>query len=290
MFLIIDGTNLGHRAYHAMKSSETGIPVTKTNRPIAGCTILLKQLPRLIRDLQATRVAVVFDNQEPTFRHRLFAEYKGKRAEKDEQLKQDLQLLLETLESLGIGIVAPIGYEADDLIATLSVQPVGKKMIYSSDQDLFQLIDADTRVLLPGGAGIIMDPCSVCTKTGLKSPRQIADYKAMSGDSSDNIPGVYGIGKARTVELLNRYADVEAIYAHMGEITGTVYTRLREGEDQARLCLQLTTLVRDAPMRFGIDRFAVKNFNLPAFTTRMESLGLKTIASQYNLENLFPKS
>lgn len=286
MLLLVDGTNLGCRAYHALKNTRDGIPVSKTGLPIASASVVLKSLPTLIRQSRATHVAVAFDNGDPTFRHTLYPDYKNKGSEKDALLKQDLQQLQQALLALGIGIVAPPNYEADDLIATLIETIADESIIYSSDRDLLQLVTSKVSVLYPGAQNGLMTPDLIRIKMGVL-PHQVADYKALAGDASDCIPGVQGIGPKRASELLNRYSSVEDIYTNLGKITGTLYTKLRAGKEDAALYKQITVLVRDAPLPENVlHRFALRNLNLEAFVASLKPLGLADLSENYNFRNL----
>ena len=202
-----------------------------------------------------------------------------------QSLSRDLQTLQTVLEQAGVAVVAPIGYEADDLIATFNALAKQEEcLIYSGDRDLFQLVSPTTTVLYPSsrkGAILTVKPEQVQNLMNVRAS-QVIDYKALKGDSTDNIPGIKGMGDKTALALLARYDSVEDIYTHIGEITGRPYTLLKKGEPEARLSKMLATLVADIPLSsITLQQFDLRNFDVEAMVVTLNSLGLATIAQSY---------
>ncbi|BAU16149.1 DNA polymerase I (plasmid) [Leptolyngbya sp. NIES-3755] len=245
-FLLIDGTNLAHRLYHIQKatSSSEKLDLAKTMR---------RSITALIEKHQPTHCAIAFDNHEPTRRHQQYPEYKQGRKEKEFALRDALAQTEQYFIELGSGIVAPIGYEADDVLATLATKAKSMtKLIYSGDRNLFQLVDETTAILYPHkGKTSILDAVAVYEKMQVH-PHQITDFKGLYGDTSDNIPGVPRIGAKTASTLLAKYnsnaertASIEEIFNHLWQISPAIYQKLRFHQEIALLSKKLATLERE---------------------------------------------
>jgi len=283
--LLIDGTNMAHRAYFGLKNSPTGLLISPSGEPITVCATVLKSLLMLRRDYRPTHIVVAFDNTEKTYRHRLYPAYKAARMEKDAALVKDLHRLQEILATLKLSLLAPPGFEADDVLASLvhhyKLKPV---LVYSGDRDLFGVVDDRCTVLYPSTkyrSTLTITPTEVQSMMGVM-PTQIADYKALRGDSIDNIPGVTGIGEKMAVSLLNEYETIEQIYANLGKITGTRYTRLKKGKADAEISKQLALLRTDIPLDIDtIVPFETACKHIDKIAPILQSLGLGAIASSF---------
>jgi len=243
----------------------------------------------MIRLYRPTHVAIAFDGHEKTFRHELYPLYKAGRKEKEAMLIDDLSIFQTLLVNLGIGIVAPSRYEADDLIATLINQWEGSAIVYSGDRDLFQLADDQTSILFPSPkhkSTILLAPADIQEMMGVHAC-QIGDLKALEGDTSDNIPGVRGIGATMAVKLLSQYDSVEHIYYHVHQNSGTMpaLTRLKAGEADAISSKALVKLVNNVPVPEDVfakfDLARIGNLELFRFESRLRQLGLSEIALNY---------
>ncbi|MGG6267109.1 5'-3' exonuclease [Leptolyngbya sp. AN03gr2] len=280
-FVIVDGSNVAHRAYHALKQSRDGIPVSLDKTSIASTSVVLKALPRWIQLFKATHLAVIFDNGGLTFRHKRYAEYKAGR-EKDEYLQQDVRTLKTLLVQSSIGCIAPMQYEADDAIATLCHraidQSIAKVVIVSNDQDLWQLIQEKVVVLCPDRG--LIDSKTVKQKMGLL-PSQIPDYKALRGDISDSIPGIKGIGEVTAVHLLNQYNNIDGIYKNIWRIQGRAYHALYRQEAVVTQYQALTQLKTDTPMRRSVASFKIESLNFELLIQPLQTWGMKDLARQY---------
>lgn len=243
--VLIDGNSLINRAFFALP------PLTdKKGRPSQAVYGFTTMLIKAITDYKPTHIAVAFDLPEPTFRHKMYDGYKAGRKRMPDELAVQLPVLKELLSVMKIRIVEQAGFEADDIIGTLAKKFEAETYILTGDRDSLQLIDDTTYVLFTrrGLTSVdCMNAAALKETTGL-SPAQIVDYKAIAGDSSDNIPGVHGIGDKGAVKLLQTYGDLDGVYAHIDEISGAARQRLIEGKDSAYLSRRLAAIVCDVPL------------------------------------------
>lgn len=243
--VLIDGNSLINRAFFALP------PLTdKKGRPSQAVYGFTTMLIKAITDYKPTHIAVAFDLPEPTFRHKMYDGYKAGRKRMPDELAVQLPVLKELLSVMKICIVEQAGFEADDIIGTLAKKFEVETYILTGDRDSLQLIDDTTYVLFTrrGLTSVdCMNAAALKETTGL-SPAQIVDYKAIAGDSSDNIPGVHGIGDKGAVKLLQTYGDLDGVYAHIDEISGAARQRLIEGKDSAYLSRRLAAIVCDVPL------------------------------------------
>ena len=262
--ILIDGNAILHRAFHALPplTNKEGI---LTNAVYGFFSMILK----INADLKPDFLVVCFDRPKPTFRQELYVGYQAKRPSMDEDLVPQIELVHKGLEEAGVPIFEVDGYEADDLIGTLSVQAVEDNkeniqvIILSGDRDLLQLVNHKVKVLAPiiGMTKMILfDSKVVEEKYGLK-PEQIIDYKALRGDSSDNYPGVLGVGQKTASSLLQKYKSLEAIYEHLDEIPEKLSQKLAEGVEAAGLAKKLATIVLDAPVKLDLKKAAIEELN-----------------------------
>ncbi|MEO1133282.1 MAG: 5'-3' exonuclease H3TH domain-containing protein, partial [Cyanobacteria bacterium J06639_1] len=236
--LLVDGHSLAYRAFYAFNLGREGGLRTSTGIPTSVSYGFTKSLLDVLTREQPTHVAVAFDTRKPTFRHEADASYKAGRQETPDEFFADILNLEELLHALNIPVLKAPGYEADDILGTLANRiPDGATVkILSGDRDLFQLVDSDRGVfvLYMGGsyaqrgsssAPIEYGPAEVQEKLGV-TPAQIVDYKALCGDSSDNIPGVRGIGAKTAVKLLAEHGSLKNVYAAVESMKGAVKKKL----------------------------------------------------------------
>ncbi|MDR0554697.1 MAG: DNA polymerase I [Treponema sp.] len=227
------------------------------------------------------RMAAVFDSRTPTFRHKQYAGYKANRQKAPEDLHAQVPLVEEVLRVLGVPALQAEGYEADDIIATLALkcrQEGRSCYILSSDKDLLQLVGQGIYILRPrktsgnesaggnsGGALYeVVDSAGVKAEWGVL-PEKMLDLLSLTGDSSDNVPGVKGIGDKTAVKLMARYGSLDSIYQNIAGIEGAIGTRLAEGRENAYFSRSLITLEHAVPLPIkGIDDLSVENMNRPA--------------------------
>jgi DNA polymerase I len=248
--LLLDGHSLAYRAFYALREVEMS---TTTGQPTNAVFGFTSMLINLLRDEEPTHVAVAFDVSRKTFRSDTYAEYKAGRQETPEDFRGQLTLIREVLDALRICSLAVEGYEADDVIATLTVQaqaagvPV---LICTGDRDALQLVDDDVTVLYPrrGVSDLTrFTPTEVAQKYGL-SPRQYPDFAALRGDPSDNLPGIPGVGEKTAAKWIRDYGSLDELVAKVDTVKGKVGDALREHLASVVRNRQLTELVRDVPL------------------------------------------
>jgi DNA polymerase-1 len=252
--VLIDGHALVYRAYFALPSTMATSQGELTNAVFGFASMLLN----VLRDEQPDYVAVAFDLGR-TFRHDDYAEYKANRAEMPDDLRIQFARIDELLEAFDIPTYSAEGYEADDVLAALAEQAEQQgveTLIVTGDTDTFQLIDPHVRVMAPRrsfGDTVIYDEAGIHERYGLE-PKQLIDYKALVGDTSDNVPGVRGIGDKTATKLLQQYGSVEAIYAHLDEVSSSRFRNaLEQGRDEAFLSKHLVTIVADVPVELDLE-------------------------------------
>jgi DNA polymerase-1 len=247
--VLVDGSSYLYRAFHALPALSTA-----AGEPTGAVLGVVNMLYRLLEDFDPEEMAVIFDAPGRTFRDDLYAEYKANRPPMPEELRAQLAPLLETIDAMGIPVLRIEGVEADDVIGTLAAAATraGRPTVIStSDKDLAQLVNEHVK-LVNTMDNTELDPAGVVQKFGVK-PAQIIDYLALVGDSSDNIPGVPGVGPKTAAKWLQQYGDLETLKTRATEITGKVGERLRECLGQLDLAKSLATIRCDLELDVGLD-------------------------------------
>ena len=237
--VLIDGNSVINRAFYATPplSDSKGQP---TNAVFGFINMLIK----IIGDISPKYLIVAFDRKEPTFRHQMYSEYKGTRKPMPEDLRPQIPLLKELLKTMGITIFDKAGFEADDIIGTLAKRHDAETIIITGDKDSFQLVDESVSVYFTRRGITDIDLLSVDTfkeKTGIM-PNQVIDLKGLMGDSSDNIPGVPGVGEKTAHTLIEKYFNLEGVYEHLDDFKGKTLEKLVSGKDSAFLSRALATI------------------------------------------------
>ena len=247
---LIDGHALAYRSYFALTSgSGGGRWITSAGEPTAGIYGFTSVLLRIFEQEDPDYLAVVFDTGK-TFRDDLFPDYKGTRAKMPDDLRPQIERIRELVDAFSIPRLEVEGYEADDVLGSVARRAVKHGLgvkIFTGDRDLLQLVDERIIVNLPGRS--LADakdylPKDVSEYLGVR-PDQVIDYKALMGDSSDNIPGVAGIGKKTAADLLAQFGNLDAVYAHLEELKPGVRGKLEAGRENAYLSQKLATIVTD---------------------------------------------
>ncbi len=281
-FLIVDGNSLMHRAYHALPLMDAdGI---YTNAIYGFLNMLLK----VIREEDVRYIAVCFDEHGPTFRHTAYPDYKAGRSATPEELRQQFRTIRELLTDIGIRWYTMLGWEADDLLGTLSLRAGSdgvRPLLLTGDRDALQLVDGTTELMFTRkgiSETILFTPARVHEEYGF-APEQVTDWKGLAGDSSDNIPGIPGVGDKTAVKLLQKYGTLENILANTDKEKGKLRERLETWPDQAKMCKELATIRRDAPVDFRLADCALpdlhsaipalKKLRLNALIKRIEGEG-----------------
>jgi DNA polymerase-1 len=273
-FLLVDGHSLAFRSYYAFAKNRDGGLKNSQGVPTSICFGFLRSLLDTIEAQTPQAVAIAFDTSKPTFRHDADASYKGTRSETPEDFIPDIQNLERLLTAFGLTIVKVPGYEADDILGTLSKRAAEQgytAKILSGDRDLFQLVDESRSVLYlsstygsgRAGSAAEFDRDRVVEKLGVP-PEQVIDFKALCGDSSDNIPGVKGIGAKTAVKLLSDYPSLDAIYAAIDagdpQLKGAVRQKLEADREAAYHSQFLAKIVEDVPIEIPIKAFTLSGF------------------------------
>jgi DNA polymerase-1 len=274
--VIIDGHAIAHRAYHSIpKLLHNGSPV---NAIYGFYSMLLS----VIDQLEPKYFVVCLDSPGPTVRDSQFIGYRAKRKPTDQDLISQLPLLPQTLDITQIPNIALSGYEADDIIATITKQNhdfCDKISIVTGDKDLMQLVDDKTELFMPiQGLSVTqtITPIKVKEKLGV-CPAQVIDLKALMGDMSDNYPGVAGVGPKAANDLLAEYENLDNIYKNIDKIKPSVQAKLIKDKDNAYLSQKLATLIYDVPVTFNLEDSL---YNQDKIT------GLNTLFKQYNFRSL----
>lgn len=237
--VLIDGNSLINRAFYATPplSAKDGTP---TNAVYA----FVNMLVRIIGDIKPQYILVAFDRKEPTFRHEMYADYKGTRKPMPEDLRPQIDLMKKVLDTMGISRYEQAGIEADDIIGSMAKRYKGDTIIITGDKDSFQLVDETTSVYFTR-RGIteteIYSNENFKEKTGIE-PIQIIDLKSMMGDSSDNIPGIAGVGEKTALSLVEKYGSLENLYSHIDELSGKLKEKVENSKDIAYLSKTLATI------------------------------------------------
>ncbi len=254
-FVLIDGNSLMNRAFYAINGF-----TTKDGFPTNAIFGFVKFLFKIFEEEHPDYLGVAFDLHAPTFRHKMFKDYKGTRTPTPQELVVQFPALKEVLTAMRIRYVEKEGYEADDLIGTLSRAYEGvQTVIYTGDRDSYQLVNENVTVCFTKHGVSDTDRLTnenFFEKVGL-TPAQIIEEKALMGDSSDNIPGVQGIGPKTALSLLQKYGTAENVYRHLDELAAGVKNRLIAGEESAKLSHTLATIDTHVPLSIPVEEFAV---------------------------------
>ncbi len=254
-FMLIDGNSLAYRAFHALPTDLVTASGQVTNA-VFGFTSMLVNL---VRDHRPDAIAVAFDRAEPTWRHERNAEYKANRTAAPDILHQQLGLVRQVVETLGVTFVDKAGVEADDIIATLATQAKERGddvLIVTGDRDSYQLVEDPHVRVIYNKRGVSdyanYDEAGILERTGVH-PRDYVQYAALRGDPSDNLPGIPGVGEKTAAKLITTYGDLDGIFAHVDEQTPKLRQNLAEHEQQARDNVEMMVLARDIELEIGLD-------------------------------------
>ena len=254
--LAVDGNSLMHRAFHALPLLDAG--GIYTNAAHGFLSMLLKAM----QEVSPRYIAVAFDLPVPTFRHTAYAEYKAGRRAMPEELRPQFPIIKEILADMKLGVLTSEGYEADDILGTLSVKCHENGLdcvLLTGDRDALQLIGDGTKVLFTRKGiteSTLFDSAGVKEYFGV-TPEQVTDWKALMGDASDNIPGIPGVGEKTAVKLLNEFGTLGNVLAHGDEIKGKLGEKVRDNAELARFSKDLATIQPTAPIDFDLRGFDV---------------------------------
>lgn len=246
--LLIDGNSLINRAFYAL-------PILSTDEGVYtnGVYGFLKMFYKAVDEYQPDNIVCAFDVKHPTFRHEKYADYKAGRKKMPEELVPQIPLLKEVLKSLGVFVFELPGFEADDIIGTycaLCEQENSQATVLTGDRDSFQLISPQVTVWFTkkGISELVtLTPENLKEYYGVNA-NQVCDLKALMGDSSDNIPGIQGVGEKTALSLIEKYNDLDNLFMHADEITGKMGEKIRAGKDSAYQSKFLATIIKNVPV------------------------------------------
>jgi DNA polymerase I len=262
--VLIDGHALAYRMFFALPLEAF---TTKTGEPTNATYGFTRTLLDLVLSKNPPHYLAVSFDKGATFRDEIFEEYKGTREKMPDELDIQIKRIKEVVRALNIPVLELDGYEADDVLGTVARQAKDHDVpvhIITGDRDLLQLVDDNTSIELPTRgnrpAEIFADDESVTGYFGVP-PHLVVDYKALVGDTSDNIPGIRGVGPKTAVKLLDQYGNLDNIFAHVDEIKGAIGKKVAEGREQAYLSHKLAQIVTDAPIQLDIDACVSQDFD-----------------------------
>ena len=291
--LVIDGNSIANRAFYGIK-----LLTTKDGRYTNAIFGFLNIMNSLLRECEPDEVAVAFDLKNPTFRHEMYDGYKGTRHAMPDELAQQMPILKELLTDLGYRQVSAKGWEADDILGTLAAACEARRddcFLATGDRDSLQLVSETTTVLLATSAmgrskTETMDLDAIHEKYGIE-PKQLIEVKSLMGDTSDNIPGVKGIGEKTAMTLVRNFGTLDSVYDHLD--SPIIKPRQRENllacREDAYLSHALGTIRTDAPIDTAEGAYKVTEGNKPAAVRLMQELEIQTLITRFGLDGIVPE-
>ena len=282
--VLIDGHSILNRAFYGIPDL-TNAEGLHTNAVYGFLNIMFK----ILEEEQADHLAVAFDLNCPTFRHKMYDQYKGTRKPMPEELREQVPLMKEVLKAMGIPIMTLEGYEADDILGTLAKKNAANGVevsVVSGDRDLLQLAETHIKIRIPKTtrAGTeIKDYYPEDVKREYQvTPQEFIDVKALMGDSSDNIPGVPSIGEKTATNLIAAYGSIEEVYAHLEEIKPPRAKKaMEEHYDMAQMSKTLATICLDCPLEFSYEEMEIGNLYTKEAYEYMKRLEFKSILARF---------
>lgn len=290
--LLVDGNSIINRAFFAVIGRA---PMTAPDgTPTGAVNGFFNTLLSVKDEYQPDKICVLFDLKAPTFRHKMYSDYKAQRKGMMPELSAQMPVTKEILDLMGIKRMEMEGYEADDLIGTLSL--LGKEQgdqvyILSGDHDDFQLIDDNVSVILPqSGKGkpprVLFDRGMFESSYGVK-PEVFVYVKALMGDNSDNIKGVEKVGEKTAFKLISDYGNIDGIFDNLDKLTPSLRTHMSESRELVDMNIKLCTILRDVPVPFGPETMEYKQISDPqGLHDRLASLGLRSLIKKLGLEDM----
>lgn len=274
--LLIDGNSILNRAYFALPPLNAS-DGRNVNAVYGFMNILLK----VVADYAPEKLVVAFDMRGHNFRKDIYPEYKANRKGMPDDLAQQMPVLHDLLAEMQVTVVEKAGVEADDIIGTITADFDGESFIVSGDRDMLQLVSDKVTVLLTKRGVTEVEsvtPETLRTNYGM-TPAQVIEYKALRGDTSDNIPGVRGIGEKTAMSLLEKYGDIDTLFANIDAEKGALRDKLAEGKEMAYVSKQLATIVRNADIEYDLQNCGLYSLN-GAVRQTMEKLQFRSLVSR----------
>lgn len=279
--LLLDSNSLMHRAYHAL-------PNLKSTKGLYTGAIygFLSILLKIIKEQNPTHIAAAFDLHGPTFRHEMYKEYKATRKPMDEELRQQVEPLKELIAAMGIKIVSMQGYEGDDILGTLSKRFDDDCVIVTGDRDSFQLVSPTTKVFWTkkGVSDIEVYDVDRLLQDGF-TVQQFIDYKALRGDTSDNVPGIPGVGEKTAKQLLEQFGSLENILANADKIPGKLGQNVANNKELALLSKELVTINCNVPVECTLDDIAFTPVYSSAVKQKLAEFEITSLANRMTFDD-----
>ena len=276
--LIIDSHAVLHRAYHALP-----FLTNKKGEPIGAVFGYFSVLLSTLKEIKPEKLAVCFDYPAPTFRHEQYFAYQAKRPPMEDRLASQINKTWEIAKEAKIARFKKSGFEADDLAATLAKKSKAKKVyILTGDKDLMQLVDKKTNLLLMQrqmSKFTVVDPLEVKNILGVL-PDQVVDYKGLAGDSSDNYPGVPGVGPKTTLGLLSEFKTFKKVYQNLDKLPEGLQKKLKQGQEAGELSLKLAKIINKVPLKIKSQQLAWKNDKMEGLKEILAKEGFKSLVGR----------
>ncbi|MCY3648903.1 MAG: DNA polymerase I [Acidimicrobiaceae bacterium] len=280
--MLIDGNSLAYRAFFALPTDMATASGQITNAVFGFTSMLIN----LWRDHEPDQIIVAFDRPEPTFRHAKVPTYKGTRDAAPDILRQQMGLVREVLDALALPMVDAAGFEADDVIATLATAGRDRGddvIVVTGDRDTYQLVEDPQVKVLYNMRGVsdykLFDETGITERTGVR-PADYVEYAALRGDTSDNLPGVPGVGAKTAAKLVNERGGLDGIFASLDELTPKLRENLAAAEEQVRTNAEVMLLVRDVPLGAGLDELAQGQVDAEAVRKLFDFLEFRSLHSR----------
>jgi DNA polymerase I len=276
--LLVDSNALIHRAYHAFPPTLSTSDGIQTNAVYGFFSILFQSIIKYNPD----KLYLAFDSKEKTFRHKIYPAYKATRKKTDDELIKQFKIIKKILTKSNLNYIEIPGLEADDIIGTLSKHKdlKGKyKLVLTGDGDLLQLIDDETHVVLSGGAfqkSVLYDVKTAEEKLGYRVD-QITDFKGLRGDSSDNIPGVKGIGEVTAKKLLNQFENLEEVISNLDKLDLKTSNKIQEQMDQAIMSKDIATIVTNEPITISLKNHEPRHIDFDTLVKEMQDMEFRSL-------------
>jgi DNA polymerase-1 len=280
--VLIDGHALAYRAYFALQTTGLSTSRGEPTHAVYGFCLMLMSV---LEEEQPEYLAVTFDVGE-TFRHEQFPAYKATRDKAPEDLHDQVERIKQVISAFGLPVLTAEGYEADDVLGTVARQAETQDvetLIVTGDRDTFQLITPLTKVLISGrrfSDREIYDETRVAERYGGLTPPQLVDMKGLAGDTSDNIPGVKGIGDKTAIKLLNQYETLEEIYENLAQVPGRFRTKLEDGREIAFLSRELGRIVTNAPVELDLEACRLADYDRNAVQAIFQELEFRRLLNR----------
>jgi len=293
---LIDALALIFRAYYALIRNPR---ITSKGRNTNAQFGFTNALVELINNQKPSHMAVCFDTHAPTERHTDFADYKANRQEAPEDLLAALPDIKRIIKGFNIPVIEKDGFEADDIIGTLSIQAANagyEVYMVTPDKDYGQLVTDKIKIYKPGYQGgdvEIMGPSEVCTKWNIKEVSQVIDILGMMGDAVDNIPGIPGVGEKTAAKLLAEYGTLENVLENADKIKGAMGVKVQNGKELAIMSKKLATIITNVPVEFHEEDFRLKDWNKDELKNvfaelEFKSIGKRILGDDFNVFNTAP--